>query len=321
MKQAKFLGGNTIEIVDGPIPVPASGEVLVEVERCALCGSDFKVYKSGWPRTPGHEVVGHVRCPGHTLDGRRVALYIPAWCGCCEQCRRGNTQCCEMKPPNLGWGTPGGYAEWLMAPTQCLLPVADDVPPKLAPLLLDVIGTTGHGIRLARRVTGIGNCLVIGAGPIGIGAVLMLQVLGADRIQCAELKPYRLQKAMEFGATQFDASRSHRFELVIEASGSRLGRQQALEATLPGGACVFLGESTDNWDIEENREVKLKDFFLIRSFYFPIGEFVENERLLVANKEAFGRMVDDEAPLEELPGLFAAFYRGEKVKPMMIIRR
>jgi L-iditol 2-dehydrogenase len=318
MKQAKFLGGYRIEIVDGPLPVAAPGEVLVEVERCALCGSDFKVYINGWPRTSGHEVVGHVRCAGHPLDGHRVAIYIPVWCGHCEQCRRGNTQFCDAKPPNIGWGRPGGYAEWLAVPEQCLLPVADDVPPQLAPLVLDVIGTTGHGIRLARRVTGIGDCLVIGAGPIGLGAVLVLQALGAGRIHCTEPKPYRMQKAVEFGAVAFDAGDKHRFELVIEASGSTPGRQTALEATAPGGACIFLGESTDKWEIVENREVKLKDFFLIRSFYFPIGEYAENERMLVAHQDSFRRLVDAEAPLEGFPELFAAFYRGDNLKPMMV---
>ena len=151
--------------------------------------------------------------------------------------------------------------------------------------------------------------------------MLVLQAIGARRIQCAELKPYRLQKAVEFGAVAFDTGARHRFELVIEASGSQPGRQQALEATLPGGACVFLGESTANWDIQENREVKLKDFYLIRSFYFPISEYAENERLLVAHQESFRRLVDAEAPLDGLPGLFAAFHRGESLKPMMVNHR
>jgi L-iditol 2-dehydrogenase len=318
MKQARSPGGNRIEIVDGADAVPAAGEVLVEVERCALCGSDFKVYKNGLPRTPGHEVSGIVRQPGHKLDGRRVAVYIPVWCGTCRECKRGNTHICETHKLLVGWGMPGGYAERLAVPEQCLLPVSDDVPSDLVPLLLDAIGTTAHGIRLAKRVTGIEDSLIIGAGPIGLGALLVLQAMGAEQVHCAEIKPYRMKKAVEFGATAFDPSETRRFGLVIEASGSKAGRQKALEAVAPGGACVFLGESTDNWDIEENREVKLKDFFLIRSFYFPIADYAENERMLVTNAASFRRLVDAEASLENLPELFAAFYRGESLKPMMV---
>jgi threonine dehydrogenase-like Zn-dependent dehydrogenase len=318
MRQAKFSGGNLIAIVDGPDPETGPGEVLVEVERCALCGSDFKVYKNGWPRTPGHEVTGIVRQPGHRLDGRRVAVYIPVWCGACDQCKRGNTHICETHRVLVGWGTPGGYAERLAVPEQCLLPISDDVPSDLAPLLLDAIGTTAHGIRLAKRVTGIQDALIIGAGPIGLGALLVLQAMGAQQTHCSEIKPYRMQKAIEFGATPFDPAQTRRFDLIIEASGSKPGRQKALEAVAPGGACVFLGESTDNWDVEENREVKLKDFFLIRSFYFPIADYAENERMLVANAASFRRLVDAEASLENLPELFAAFYRGENLKPMMV---
>ncbi len=318
MKQARFSGNQRIEITDGPEPSPGPGEVLLEVERCALCGSDFKIYKAGWPRTPGHEIVGRVRQPGHRLDGRRCAVYIPVWCGRCAQCRRGNTHICEAERLLIGWGTPGGYAERLAVPETCLLPVADDVPADLAPLLLDAIGTTGHGIRLARRVTGIEEALVIGAGPIGLGAVLVLQAMGASRLHCAEPRPYRLGKAVEFGALAWDPSEKTRFDLVIEASGSRAGRQAALEATAPGGASVFLGESTDAWSIEENREIKLKDFFLVRSFYFPIAEYHENERMLVAHQDAFRRLVDAESSLDALPELFAAFHRGESLKPMMV---
>lgn len=318
MKQARFTGDQRIEIAEGPEPSPGPAEVLVDVERCALCGSDFKIYKAGWPRTPGHEIVGRVRKPGHRLDGRRCAVYIPVWCGTCAECRRGDTHLCSSERPLVGWGTPGGYAERLAVPEQCLLPVADDVPADLAPLLLDAIGTTGHGIRLARRVTGIAEALVIGAGPIGLGALLVLAAMGAAKLRCAEPRPYRMQKAIEFGARAWDPSEKTRFALVIEASGSRGGRQAALEATAPGGACVFLGESTDSWSIEENREIKLKDFFLIRSFYFPISEYSENERMLVAHQDSFRRLVDAEAPLAALPALFAAFYRGESVKPMMV---
>ena len=135
--------------------------------------------------------------------------------------------------------------------------------------------------------------------------------MGAKDTHCSEIKPYRMRKAVEFGAKAFDPSATRRFDLVIEASGSKPGRQKALEAVAPGGACVFLGESTDNWDIEENREVKLKDFFLIRSFYFPISDYAENERMLVANAASFRRLVDAEGALDGLPELFAAFYRGE----------
>jgi threonine dehydrogenase-like Zn-dependent dehydrogenase len=321
VKQAFFRGGSIIEVVNGPEPVVGPGEVLIEVERCALCGSDLSIYKSGHPRIPGHEIVGFVRQEGHRLNGKRVGVYIPVWCGHCEECTRGNTHCCETQRILVGWSTNGGYAEGLSVPEQCLLPISEQIPADLAPLLLDAIGTTSHGIRLAKKVTTLDRCLIIGAGPIGLGSILVLQAMGGREIHCAEINAFRLQKAIEFGAAPLTADEARRFDVVIEASGSEPGRQKALELTRPGGACVFLGESNAQWKIVENRELQLKDFFLIRSFYFPIADFAENEQMLLQHAVSFRRLVDAEATIDDLPNLFAAFARGEHLKPMMISPR
>lgn len=318
MRQARFAGNGEILIEDGPEPRPQEGEVLLRVERCALCGSDFKIYRSGHPRAPGHEIVGIVEAPGHRLHGRRCAVYIPVFCGDCAECRRGTTQCCTTRRELVGWSRPGGYAAALAVPEQCLLPVPDDLPPRLAPLVLDTVGTTAHGLRLALRVVRPRRMLVLGAGPIGLGAILVGQAMGVETVHCVEPRAYRADKAASFGAVVNGAA-DERFELVIEASGANAARQSALERTAPLGACVFLGESTAPWAIDENVEVKLKDFFLIRSFYFPVGEYADNLELLAADAERFGSLIDEEADLDGLPAMFAAFARGERLKPMLAL--
>lgn len=316
-RAARFHGEGRITVEAAPASASDPGDVRVDVIACALCGSDLRPLRQGWPRTPGHEIVGRVNRPGHALHGKRAVVYIPAFCGRCAQCRAGSTQLCETASL-VGWQRPGGYADAVEVPGQCLLPVPDDVPDRLAPLLLDTVGTSAHGVRLAARVVSPGPALVVGAGPVGLGSLLVLRRMGWGPLRVREPNAYRAGMAASLGAEPVGAEEALAgpVPLVLECSGKDAGRQLALEAVAPGGAVVQLGES-DAWSIRETREVRRKDFFLIRSFYFPIGDYAANLGLLRADRDDYARLVDATAPLEGLQELFAAFARGERLKPLL----
>jgi len=134
MRAARFHGGGRITIESVPPPCPVAGEVRVDVIACALCSSDLRPLRQGWPVTPGHEIAGRVNEPRHARHGHRVLVYIPAFCGHCAPCRAGHTQFCETASL-VGWQRAGGYADTVRVPETCLLPVPDDIPDHLAPLL------------------------------------------------------------------------------------------------------------------------------------------------------------------------------------------
>jgi threonine dehydrogenase-like Zn-dependent dehydrogenase len=317
MKAARFLGEGRITIEEVAPPSAKPGEVLVQVTSCALCGSDLRPLRSGWPVTPGHEVLGRVAQKGHAWDGRRALVYIPVFCGHCPDCEAGNTHICRNATDLMGWQRDGGYAEALTVPEQCLLPVPDDIPDRLAPLLLDAIGTTGHGLRLARRMVPQGSALLIGAGPIGLGALLVMKGMGYAPIFVVEPGDFRAGFAASLGATRLspEEANARRFDLVIEASGKDPGRQMAFETVAAGGAIVQLGES-DSWTIAENKAIRRKDFSMLRSFYFPKGDHADNIELLRAGRADYERLVDDEAGFDGLQSLFDAFKAGQKLKPL-----
>lgn len=319
MRAARFHGKGRITVEETPDPAPAAGEVTVRVTACALCGSDLRPLRRGWPFTPGHEIAGRVDQPGHPRHGQRVAVYIPVFCGRCEACARGWTHLCENSRELVGWQRDGGYAEAVAVPERCLLTLPDDVPDHLAPLLLDTIGTTAHGLRLARRVVEGGRALVLGAGPIGLGAILVLRRMGFGPISVVDPAPYRAGFAVSLGAEPVtaEAAAAGRYSLVVEATGKDAARQVALESVGVEGVILQLGES-DAWSITETRSIRLKDFFLLRSFYFPIGDFAANLELLRADRATYERLIDERANLEGLEGLFAAFARGERLKPLLV---
>jgi len=319
MRAARFEGAGRITPRTADPPRAAPGEVLLRVMACALCGSDLRPLRQGWPVTPGHEILGRVAQPGHAWDGRRALVYIPVFCGHCPECVAGHTQLCRNATDLMGWQRDGGYAEAVSVPEQCLLPVPDDIPDTLAPLLLDTIGTAAHGVRLAHRVVRGGDALVLGAGPIGLGAILVLRGMGFSRVSVVEPGAYRADFAASLGAQRLtmEEAATQRFDLVIEASGKDAARQLGLESVAPMGAMVQLGEA-DAWTVNENKAIRRKDFFLIRSFYFPIGEHDANIALLRGARDDYARLVDATADLDGLEALFGAFARGERLKPLFI---
>lgn len=321
MQAAIFHGGERITIGEAPQPEVGPGEVLLEVRRTALCGSDTKLWVRGAQFTPGHEIFGVVRQPGHALDGRRCLVYIPVHCGHCESCRAGDTQMCLNESVLVGWNRPGGYAEALAVPEQCLLPVPDDIEDRLAPLLLDTIGTAAHGLRFVRSIAPPETTrpvLVTGAGPVGLGAIVALQDMGYRDIFVSDPKPERLALAQSFGAAVHPVGgNARRFKLIVECSGSHAARSLGMEIVLPRGVLILIGESDQPWPVQETKAIRRKDFYMVRTFYFPKGEFPLNVELLRKEKARYARLVDAQFGIEALPEMFARFVAGELVKPLL----
>lgn len=321
MQTAVFSGERRITLAEAPRPEPAAGEVLLRVRRTALCGSDVKPWIKGAKVTPGHEIFGIVEQPGHPLHGQRSLVYIPVFCGRCASCTLGDTHMCQTVSLLMGWDKPGGYAEYLAVPEQCLLPVPDDIDDDLAPLLLDTIGTTAHAVRFVMRLAPPGEpgaVLVTGAGPVGLGGVIALQNLGYRDIFVSDLKEERLALAESFGARRHPVREaSRRFRLILECSGAHAARSLGMEIVAPRGVLVLVGENDNPWPVQENKAIRRKDFHMVRTFYFPVSDFAANVEWLRRDQARYRRLVDTAFGLPALPEMFARFAAGDLVKPML----
>lgn len=324
MEAAVFHGNERITIERVKIPEVGAGEVLVRVACTALCGSDFKLWHKGAKYTVGHEIFGVVEQPGHPMNGRRCAVYIPVHCDHCDACRRGQTQMCLEVSSLIGWNRPGGFSEYLPVPLNCLLPVPDDIEDRLAPLLLDTIGTSAHAVRFVGRVVAPAEAeavLVTGAGPVGLGVILALKDAGYRNIHVSDPNAERLAIAQSFGAQPHPVGdKGTRFALIMECSGSHAARNLGIELVLPDGALVLVGENSAPWTIEEGPVFRRKDFYMIRTFYFPIHDFKMNVELLRRRKDEYRRLVDGEFGLSALPENFARFAQGKLIKPVMVAK-
>jgi propanol-preferring alcohol dehydrogenase len=161
--------------------------------------------------------------------------------------------------------------------------------------------------------------LVIGAGPVGLGAIIALQSEGYRDIAAADVRAHRLSRALALDVVGHPAgSMERRFDLIVEATGAHAARNFGMANVLPRGVLLLLGENDAPWTIEETKPIRRKDFWMLRSFYFPKSEFAANLDLMRANRERYRRFVDAEFPLAALPGQFGRFMAGELIKPHMV---
>lgn len=320
MRAVKFEGQQRIGLQDLPWPQPAAGEVLLRVQRTALCGSDGKLWQRGTDLVPGHEIFGVVDHPGHALHGQRCCVFIPVHCGHCASCVQGDTHLCLTQSDLIGWNRNGGYAEALAVPQQCLMPVPDDIDDDLAPLLLDTIGTAAHGLRTVLPLVppAQSDVLILGAGPVGMGALLAAQSLGYKNIWVSDPRATRLALAESLGARPHQVGElQRRFALVVESSGAHAARNQGLQVIWPRGVLLLLGENDNPWTIEESKPVRRKLFYMVRSFYFPKSDLPANIALLRSRRDDYRKLVDQRFGLDEFASVFPRFMAGELVKPVL----
>lgn len=321
MQAVVFGGERHIALATRPWPRPGPGEVLLRVQRTALCGSDAKLWQRGATLTPGHEVFGTVEQPGHAWHGRRCCVYIPVHCGHCASCARGDTHLCLTESVLVGWNRDGGYAQAIAVPECCLLPVPDDIEDDLAPLLLDTIGTAAHGLRTVAPLVppAASDVLILGAGPVGLGGLVAAQEMGYRRIWVSDPRPERLALAQALGASAHPVGdMARRFHLVVESSGAHAARNQGLEVVWPRGVVLLVGENDNPWTIHETKPIRRKDFYMVRSFYFPKADLDANLALLRARRADYRRFVDLRFGLDRFAEVFPRFVAGELVKPLLM---
>jgi L-gulonate 5-dehydrogenase len=253
-------GPGTIVLESRDVGPPSpTGEVLLEVEAVGLCGTDLHIYDGSFPvKFPvvqGHEIAARVveLPPGHagTLKvGGRVAVEPVVACGSCIACRRGAPNTCERMEA-IGVQRPGGLQRYLRVPGSHCHPVGD-----LDARTAALAETMSVSLRAVSRANlGADDTVVIlGAGPIGLGAVAACCDHGAT-VAVLDRVPLRLDLARGLGATlvasDVETLRDGVDQLtngdgptvVIEASGSPVLARMAFDLVATTGTICVVGVS------------------------------------------------------------------------------
>src|SRR5258708_27825956 len=210
MRVPRFMGEGKIDFIDKPVPQPGPGELLIQVKANALCGSERGQFYGGSTVTPGHEAAGVVVTVGpgtHTKPDTSGVIFLMDFCGECRSCKLGLTNQCLQKRADMGFNKDGGYGTYELINENIFFPVDPGLDLADATMLLDVMGTNGHGIRRASLVhPDIQSMLVSGAGPIGLGMLAMAKItFGQDfPVLITDILPRRLQFAEQLGGEQIN---------------------------------------------------------------------------------------------------------------------
>jgi threonine 3-dehydrogenase len=250
-----------IEMREVPVPSPGPGEVLVKLEKTAICGTDLHIYLwDEWsqrtirpPLVIGHEFVGRIAEIGVGVsgyaEGQRVSAEGHVVCGVCRNCRAGKQHLCPHTQ-GIGVNRDGGFAEYVVVPATNLWPIPDAIPSELA-AFFDPFGNAAH---CALQFDLVGeDVLITGAGPIGIIAAGIARHVGARHVVISDVNDYRLKLAADMGATRTINVRNERlldvldeldidgFDIGMEMSGNPQAFNDLLKAMYHGGKVALLG--------------------------------------------------------------------------------
>lgn len=227
------------------VPKPTileDGDAIVRVDAVTICGTDLHILKGDVPtvtegRVLGHEAVGTIEAVGPGVKGLklgdRVLVSCISACGTCRFCREGRYGLCSGGGGwILGHTIDGTQAEYVRVPfaetSTYLIPsgVADETV-----LMLADIGPTGYEVGVLNGGVQPGDVVaVVGAGPIGLSAMLTSQLYSPSQVVAIDVADARLDAAKTFGATAtINNSREDPVAKVKELTGG-LGADVAIEA-------------------------------------------------------------------------------------------
>lgn len=248
--------------VDVPSPQMGHNDLLIKINKTAICGTDMHIYNwDEWsqktipaPMIIGHEYVGEVVGIGQEVRGFAIGDRVSGeghiTCGHCRNCRGGRTHLCR-NTSGVGVNRQGAFAQYLVIPAFNAFKIPDDISDDLA-AIFDPLGNAVH-TALSFDLVGE-DVLITGAGPIGIMAAAVCRHVGARHVVITDVNEYRLQLASQMGATRVvnvanenlpevmaSLDMTEGFDVGLEMSGNSSAFHSMLKTMNHGGKIAMLG--------------------------------------------------------------------------------
>ena len=328
MRGIVWHGPERMSVEEVEPPEVGPGQVIVRPEATGICGSEIEGYLGRMGnRTPplvmGHEFAGTVTEVGEGADegllGQTVAVNPLSSDGTCKLCRAGLTNLC-LNRRLVGIHSPGGFAEYALAPAANVYPLPEGVDARTGALAEPL----ANGVHVARLGTAGGHpverAVVIGAGTIGLMCLQAAVLDGIPEVHSVEPHEGRRGQAIALGATGAHASAEEAglalegdteglgADLVIDAVGAEVTRRAAVDLLRPGGRAVFIGLHDDGSTLGFHGVVR-GQIDLQGSYAYTAEDFEQALSWLVEGRAGIGELPPVLA-LEEGPGAFADLVRG-----------
>jgi alcohol dehydrogenase len=242
MKALVYLGPGKKILEERPKPgIAASTDAIVKIIKTTICGTDLHILKGDVRtcqpgRILGHEGVGIVDTVGSAVTafkpGDRVLISCISACGRCAYCRKSMYSHCTTGGWILGNSIDGTQAEFVRIPhaDSSLYPIPDGADEEALVMLSDILPTGFECGVLNGKVEPGSIVAIVGAGPIGLAALLTAQFYSPAEIVMIDLDDNRLDMAKRFGATAtVNSTDGKAANSVMKLTGGR-GVDTAIEA-------------------------------------------------------------------------------------------
>jgi alcohol dehydrogenase len=242
MKAVVYLGPGKMGLQDRPIPrIGGPTDAIVRVRKTTICGTDLHILKGDVPtcapgRILGHEGVGTIEEIGSAVTqfqiGDRVLISCISSCGKCDYCRKGMYSHCTTGGWILGNAIDGTQAEYVRIPhaDTSLYHIPAGADDEALVMLSDILPTGYECGVLNGKVQPGATVAIVGAGPVGLAALLTAQFYSPAEIISIDLDEGRLAVATRFGATKtINSGDGKAAQKIMELTGGR-GVDTAIEA-------------------------------------------------------------------------------------------
>lgn len=319
MKALVYTGPEQLSYQEFEDPAPKGGEALIRIERVGICGSDMHSYLGHDPRRVPPMILGHEAC-GVTADGRRVTINPMVTCGTCPACRAGRENLCRERSIMSILPRQGSFAEAAAMREENLIPVPDGVDPAKASLA-EPLACGWHAIRLGLEAGWVERpkTLVIGGGPIGIGAALAATAMGIEDVTITE--PNELRRTFLIDKcgqkTLPDLDQTDSYDLVIDAVGFAATRETASKAVVPGGVIMHIGLGGGEPALDVRR-FTLQEVTFIGTYTYTYQDFRDTAAAIFDGR--LGALDwTEERPLAEGHRAFEDIRAGKVAAPKIVL--
>lgn len=320
MKQAVMTSPGKIIFREVPVPGITENQVLIEIKRIGVCGSDVHVYHGKHPYTTypvvqGHEVSGIIVKIGEKVNGLATgdkATFLPqVSCGRCYPCLHGDYHICDSLKV-MGFQTTGAASEYFAVDAGKVIQLPKNIDLNRA-ALIEPLAVAAHAVQRCGDVKNK-KVIVLGAGTIGNLVAQAAKGMGADKVLITDISNFRLDIAKKCGidyavnVSKEDLQQAilnnlgpDKADIILECVGAEQTLKQAIENARKGSDIVIVGVYGDvpkaDLGLVQDRELKLTGTLMYKKEdYLKAIVLLENNKIntspLITSFFPFDKYID-----------------------------
>ncbi len=339
MPAAVYRRPGEVVVEEKPVPEPAPGEVLVEVDHCGICGSDIHMLLEGWGDKPGlvagHEFTGTIAALGEGVEGWELGEVVVGGttpkCGRCRRCLEGKPSQCENRQGSIVDGHDGAFARYVLVRAAALGRLPPGVTAREA-ALAEPLAVALHGITRSGAAPG-DSVMVMGAGPIGALSVAALVARGIGPVTVVEPGERRRELAAKLGAEKvLDPSEietfppweperisEHAVHVVLECSGKKAAMETGFHQLRRGGTMALVGAGMEGPKFDPNRFL-LNELHVVGSFVYDLGGFDHALEMLASDGFPTDLLIEaEDVTLDRISDALVGLAEGRLAGKVMVV--